>query len=62
MPRSGETMTPGVSQTDHGEEIATRPGSWVLPALASSLLTLLWGAYTVFVVMEVATSPIPPGP
>jgi hypothetical protein len=35
-------------------------GAALLPAIGAIILTLVWGAYTLLVVFEIFTSPIPP--
>lgn len=34
-------------------------GAAMLPAIGAIILTLVWGAYTLLVVFEIFTSPIP---
>jgi hypothetical protein len=40
---------------------ATSDGAALLPAIASIILALIWGAYTALVVVEIFSTPMPPG-
>lgn len=53
-------MTYEASHASHGH--ANTGGAWILPMLGGSVLTLLWGAYTIYVLMHVLAAPLPPYP
>lgn len=36
-----------------------QPGAWIVPVIGGSILTLLWGAYTITIVVHMAMLPPP---
>jgi len=54
-------MTYEASHTSHGH--ADAGGAWILPTFGSALLTLIWGAYTLYVIGQLLpiAMPVYPG-
>jgi hypothetical protein len=50
-------MAKSASSAAHDD--TTSAASAMLPAAASIILTLIWGAYTVLVLVEILSTPIP---
>lgn len=43
----------------HSGARAKNGGAWGLPAIGAIILALIWGAYTITVVYEIAITPLP---
>jgi hypothetical protein len=50
-------MAKSASTASHDD--TTSAASAVLPAAVSIILTLIWGAYTVLVLIEIVNTPVP---
>jgi hypothetical protein len=44
---------------DRDSDSTHTAGAAMLPAIGAIILTLVWGAYTVLIVFEIFTSPVP---
>ena len=53
-------MTYEASHAGHGS--ATGGAGWMVPVLGGGLLTLIWGAYTTLVLVEIFSLPMPAYP
>jgi hypothetical protein len=49
-------------EASHTSGHADTGAAWILPMLGGSILTLLWGAYTLYVVVHIAAVPLPAYP
>jgi hypothetical protein len=47
------------AMADRDSDSTHTAGAAMLPAIAAVILTLVWGAYTVLIVFEIFTSPVP---
>jgi hypothetical protein len=53
-------MTYEASHASHGH--TDTGGAWLFPMLGGSLLTLIWGAYTIYVIAHLLPIALPPYP